>query len=338
MKKSWFVFGLIASVPLWLNFAESSAANAPIVPALNQSVMPTQMTAQQVPIPTQPQTASEPMTNTSASNTNTQWTMPPNLLAGVEAPLNSNEQKALAIANTWKDKRQNPTFGDDGAAVFLYGAGLPTLICAPLYGCNLKLQPGETVINKPHVGDDRWLITPATYGEGSHATTVLVIKPTDSGLQTDLTIVTDRRLYVIKLLSRTHDWMPLVSFSYPEDVDAAWAAYDAKIQAQKAATVIPSTGQNIANLDFGFNVSGANVNWRPTRVYTDGTKTYIQFPPSVKSSDIPALVLIGPDKSEQLVNYRLVGNAYVVDGVISQAALISGVGRYQSKVSIVRSN
>lgn len=342
MKKPWIVIGLVVSLPLWLSFAESRAATQPaVVPPLNagntgivpQTITPAPYAPQAMQAPTNEALPMAPQVSGALNAVGTPWGIPPNLSSGIEAPLSRSEKKALLIANDWKDASQEASHGNDGAVVFPYGAALPTVICAPLYACNIKLQTGESITSN-HLGDSaRWESTPV---QGPNNTTIVVIKPHDSGLQTDLTLTTDRHVYVIKLISRTQDWMPLVSFSYPEDTNAVWARYYASVRAKKAATVIPSTGQNVAKLDFGFRVSGAQVNWRPTRVYTDGTKTYIQFPSAVHSSDIPALVLIGPDKSEQLVNYRMVGNAYVVDGVISQAALISGVGRYQSKVTITR--
>jgi hypothetical protein len=57
-------------------------------------------------------------------------------------------------------------------------------------------------------------------------------------------------------------------------------------------------------------------------------------------ADAPALVALGNDGSwfssptKQIVNYRVEGNTYVVDRVLSSAALISGVGRSQSEVQI----
>jgi type IV secretion system protein VirB9 len=37
-----------------------------------------------------------------------------------------------------------------------------------------------------------------------------------------------------------------------------------------------------------------------------------------------------------MVNYRVAGNTYVVDKVLDRAVLLSGVGRTQAKVEIIR--
>jgi type IV secretion system protein TrbG len=72
------------------------------------------------------------------------------------------------------------------------------------------------------------------------------------------------------------------------------------------------------------------------QVYSDGIKTYIQFPPAMRHDEAPALVAIGADDREQLVNYRLSSDRYVVDKVLRRAALIAGVGSDQVKVEILR--
>jgi type IV secretory pathway VirB9-like protein len=85
------------------------------------------------------------------------------------------------------------------------------------------------------------------------------------------------------------------------------------------------------------------------RVYTNGAKTFIQFPRAVAHGDLPALVTVAPDNSFlgletafngpklQPVNYRLVdGNRFEVDRVLDHAALISGVGPGRTAVEIIR--
>jgi type IV secretion system protein VirB9 len=95
-------------------------------------------------------------------------------------------------------------------------------------------------------------------------------------------------------------------------------------------------------LDFGFRISGDDPSWRPLRVYTDGRKTYIQFPRSLGFGTAPALVGLAHDGSwfsdptEEMVNYRIVGDRYVVDQVLDRAELVTGVGSGQTRVLIAR--
>jgi len=256
--------------------------------------------------------------------------------------LDGKEAAGVALANQWKAHPDRPVRGADGSVVYLYGATLPTLVCTPLQVCAIRLQAGE-VVNDVHAGDTaRWRITPATSGAGDEATTLVIVKPTDAGLTTNLFITTNRRAYSIKLASTQRDWIPVLSFHYPDEVNAAWNAYRQQHAQQVAATTLPS-GQNLANLDFGFQVRGDHPKWTPQRVYSDGVKTYIQFPSaSFAGSEAPALVALGRDgglfssPTKELVNYRVIGDRYVVDQVIDRAALITGVGRSQVEVVIER--
>jgi type IV secretion system protein VirB9 len=156
-----------------------------------------------------------------------------------------------------------------------------------------------------------------------------------------MTIETNHRTYAIKLVSTQRSWMPLIAFTYPDDTQHQWSRYQQNV-ALGATAPTSSTGGNAANLDFGFHLSGDSPTWRPLRVYTDGTKTYIQFPRTMAFGSAPALVGLDNDggwfsrPSQQMVNYRIAGDRYVVDRVLDHAALVSGVGGGQTRVTITR--
>lgn len=288
----------------WVVCALAAALSAPVfaqttVPALSQEVLP--------PIP---------------------------MVSGQQIRLDGKEAYSIKLANEWKNHPDRPRRGDDGSVKYLFGATLPTLVCTPLQVCSIRLQAGE-VVNDVHAGDAvRWKITPATEGAGPTATTVVVVKPTDAGLTTNLIITTDRRIYNVKLASTQREWIPVLSFDYPDDVQREWAAYTQRQTQTTHANTLP-TGQNLTNLDFNFRISGDSPAWKPVRIYTDGVKTYIQFPSS-HFNEAPTLVALGQRGGEELVNYRLIGDRYVVDKVLDRAALIVGVGRSQTKVEISR--
>lgn len=264
---------------------------------------------------------------------------PVNLLSDTDSVLSARETRTAELAKGWIDGGSfDPTAaGEDGAVVFRFGAALPTVVCAPLYVCDMRLQPGETVYTV-QVGDPvRWKVSPAISGPAERQITHVTVKPLDIGLTTNLLVTTDRRSYTVKLVSRKDDWMPVIGFSYPEDEAARWAAIARQEKEEQAATVIPATGQHLADLDFGYSMkSRGRPAWQPLRVYTDGVKTYIQFPASMAFDESPVLVAIGADRKEQMVNYRTQGNTYVVDKVLNRALLLSGVGRRQARVEITR--
>jgi len=269
-------------------------------------------------------------------------TMPPpiSLVSPAVAPLNSKERAGVALSRRWANRSEMPHAGEDGYVRFLFGATLPTVVCAPLQVCNLALQPGE-IVNNVNVGDSvRWKITPSMYGSAGTQTTHLIIKPTDAGLTSSLDIETNRRTYAVKLVSTESSWMPLVAFNYPDEAQSQWQSYQQTVAFGAAATTLP-TGENVANLEF-LCISGTGASWSPTRAYTDGAKTYIEFPSSISFQAAPALVALANDgswfsrASSQVVNYRVLGNRYVVDAALDRAALISGVGGDQQRVVISR--
>jgi type IV secretion system protein TrbG len=261
------------------------------------------------------------------------------------ASINEKERKSLEIAREWKNNPDKPRRSADGGAVYLYGATLPTLICTTLQVCAIRLQPGEIVNDEPHVGDRvRWIVRPSMIGGGPSAITAIMVKPTESGIVTNMIINTNRRSYNIKLMATRHEWLPYISFDYPDDQEREWKNYQISRERAEYGSTLPG-GQNIANLDFDYQLSGDNPKWKPQRVYYDrnSKKTIIQFPSNDFGDDAPVLVVLGKGKhlwsgtTEKIVNYRRWGNdSFMVDQAIEEAALISGVGNQQTKVIITR--
>ncbi len=258
-----------------------------------------------------------------------------NLVSNAPVKLTDKEQHAVALAAKWMDNPDKPRWESDGSVRYLYGATLPTLVCAPMQICVIRLEPGE-VVNKVDAADrTRWKLVPSTVGSPQGEITEIVVKVTDSGLEQSIRINTDRRGYTVKLRSTPTTWMPMLAFDYPEDVEREWAAYAESRSKKIVATTLP-TGQTFSELDFGFRITGDKPSWLPLRVYTDGAKTFIQFPETMQNGESPVLVAMDGGH-EQLVNYRALGDRYVIDKVLERAALISGVGRDQRRVNITRS-
>ena len=132
------------------------------------------------------------------------------------------------------DGATTPSTGADGRVVYAYGAGLPTVVCAPLRVCIVELQAGEQLVGEPQIGDSvRWNIAPALYGKADEQTTLIVIKPRDSGLDTNLLITTDRRAYYLRLISKPVDYIARVSFAYPNDPAGKAAWHDHAVKATR---------------------------------------------------------------------------------------------------------
>ncbi len=77
--------------------------------------------------------------------------------------------------------------------------------------------------------------------------------------------------------------------------------------------------------------------WRPTQVFDDGAKVYIEFPRGIAQGEMPPLFVLGPEGGAELVNYRARQNYYIVDRLFAAAELRLG-GDKQQKVRIVRTD
>ena len=244
--------------------------------------------------------------------------------------MNGKEAKGVDISAQWRGQTGLVTKGPDGKVIFLYGEVQPSVICSPLQVCDIELQGGE-IVRDVLVGDTvRWKVEPATSGATSGQAIHLIVKPTEPGLITSMVVTTSRRTYHIQLKSHPTQYMARVGFDYPEDVSTRMADINARIE----ASTIPGAGVPADQLNFGYSISGS-ARFRPTRVYTDGTKTYIQFPESVAAREAPVLFAVSGGQN-RIVNYRMKSNMMIVDFAVDKAILISGVGWDQEKITIQR--
>ncbi|WP_434730474.1 P-type conjugative transfer protein TrbG [Rhizobium binae] len=242
----------------------------------------------------------------------------------------ANEAKGVSISGQWRGSRGLVTKGADGKVIFLFGEVQPSVVCSPLQVCDIELQGGE-VVRDVLVGDTvRWKVEPATSGAAGGQAIHLIVKPSEPGLLTSMVVTTSRRTYHIQLKSHPSQYMARVGFEYPEDVSAKLADMNARLE----ASTIPGAGVPAEQLNFSYSLSG-RAGWRPTRVYSDGLKTYIQFPRSISGQDAPVLFVTSGGQN-RIVNYRMKNDMMVVDYHVDRAVLVSGVGWKQEKVTIRR--
>lgn len=240
------------------------------------------------------------------------------------------EIKGTQLSTEWQDGDGVVTRGPDGKVVFLFGEVQPSVVCSPLQVCDVELEPGE-IVRDVLVGDTvRWKVEPATSGLPGAQAVHLIVKPAEAGLTTSMVVTTSKRTYHIELKSHDTRYMARVGFEYPEDVNARFAEINARVE----ASIMPGAGVPADQLDFGYRTTGA-APWKPTRIYSDGLKTYIQFPASLSGQDAPVLFVTAGGEN-RIVNYRLNGTMMVVDFYIDQAILVSGVGSKQQKITIRR--
>lgn len=251
------------------------------------------------------------------------------------------EDAALAQAKKWQRTGDaKPILSDDGKVLYPFGQYMPTLTCSPLRACDIELEPGEEVVSKPMAGDTaRWKIGKMESGSLDNVTTHLVVKPTTEGLNTNLIIPTNRRVYHIELksVSTLKGYVHRVGFYYPEDMVAEWGRSTAKLKklADERDNLVVSDFPSIPldQVEFDYKIEG-NAPFRPVRVFNDGIKTYMLMPQSVASNELPTLVVLDEKDNPMLVNFRFKEGHYIIDKVIQKAMLVLGHDDTLTKVII----
>ncbi len=276
------------------------------------------------------------------ANTETDGKVPKGFQPRTDVPLNPTALEAVRMSETWRGGQNTPAAGPDGRVLFAYGAGLPIVVCAPLRVCMIELQAGERITGEPQIGDSvRWNISPAMYGQGEQSTSVIILKPQEPGLDTNLLITTDRRAYYLRLVSKPQDYVARVAFSYPdEDNSQKWQQHMLEQRAlaqegNRKAQVMPAM-ITADKLNFNYKITGANEQLRPVRVFDDGSKTYIQMRAEIQNREAPVLVVMGSDGKGEMTNYRVQQQTYIVDRLFDRAQLILGAGKKAQKVEISR--
>lgn len=262
--------------------------------------------------------------------------------------LTNSAVSALAQGERAMREPTASTIGTDGRVLFTYGVGLPSVVCAPLRICTIELQPGERLTGQPQIGDStRWEVEPGNSGSGERATPVLLVKPHEVGLDTNLVVMTDRRTYYMRLVSRESDYIARTAFSYQDDENHRWQAYLAdqekrKISEQAQATIAPVAENTLDKLNYNYKIKGGPPAIRPVMVFDNGNKTYIQMPAAALHRELPTLIVqnskIKGQKGEEMVNFRVRNNIFIVDRLFDRAALLLGTGKKASKVEIRRAD
>ena len=269
--------------------------------------------------------------------------------------------KALEASNNPKAKKSavsRPIVERPGEVRFVYGTGRPTVVCSLLHVCDISLEPGESVVDVQTGDSARWVVGRSAHGSAQGMVEHVTIKPTDIGLESNLTIYTDKRSYSIDIKSSAKDFMPNVSFIYTEQSMQRYQNIKNELLARKRNNELnlSASGEELAladedeyvsetaaipgrkrakssvallsGLDFNYQVSG-DKEVIPLRVFNDGKHTYVQMPQKLSEGMLPAIVEVTQthvfsEDATAVTNYRLQGNNFVVDGIPRHLRLFIG--------------
>jgi len=279
-------------------------------------------------------------------------------------------EHALKLLRKWEKDGEIPKMKFNGKLVYTHGSGTPIIIVKPVDLTDIELEEGEQ-INDILIGDNiRWSVTPTMNGNdnGLSQTSHIIVKAKKPNLTTSLIVTTNRRTYRMRLVSSAVFHMPLCSFTYPQakqkqqfksyldeiksletkrlqtaekiksDNDRRIIELEAKLlKMQSEKEEIKGKRVDPLALDFLYDidVKKGRPSWKPVNVYNDGQKTYIVMPKGMQTDEAP-IVLIKSGGKNELVNYRLVDNKFVVDRIFEKAVMLSGVGSKRKEVEIER--
>ncbi len=218
---------------------------------------------------------------------------------------------------------RGPYVGADGALHYpVDGPAEPQLACVPLFICDVTLEPNESLLNIATGDSSRWLIAAAQSGPGGNTPHVL-IKPTSLGLRTNLIITTTRRVYYLRLNSASTTPYSRLTYFYPDDEAAAAAAAVEAARLAELSRQAELPLQPNGPLDTSYRMWGDSA-FLPFRVYADSQHTFIEY--AKLPTDLPALFQVSSAGDDQIVNYRVKDNLFIVDGTPPAIDLVLNAG------------
>lgn len=246
----------------------------------------------------------------------------------VEAERPPARTRRSAVAAAVSEARAASTSDrfEGGVQIFAWAPGrVYEVWTAPLRVTALSLEEGEVLISRAAGDTVRWQLGEARSGEGARVRTHVLLKPLQQGLETNLVLTTDRRVYLVHLRSGgTGAFNPAVAWEVP----AAEASPLLEAEDTVADQGGVATPRGPLNALYAIERRG-RASWAPSAVFDDGLRTFIRFPEGLAAAEAPALFVVGADGTSQYVNYRQAGGLFVVDRLFDRAELRLGDRRAQ---------
>jgi type IV secretion system protein VirB9 len=223
---------------------------------------------------------------------------------------------------------------EPGVTVVPFGTAAAELECETLRVCAVELETGERVV-KTYLGDgERWKVDVQLSQEGG-VKPLVVLKPTECGIETNLIVSTDRRIYDVLVKSRhcanAGEGLKLgprrLRFDYG-GFSQAWNDKGLPGGAGEAGAVKPQ------NLSFNYTWSGGWRGPKPRLVYDDGERIYVQLERVPEKA--PAIFRKGAEGLE-IVPFRLEGKAYVIEAMPEEFVLVAGPHERRDRTVVRRS-
>ena len=174
----------------------------------------------------------------------------------------------------------------------------------------IEFASDERIENVAVGNSSAWQITP------NRRASALFLKPLARATATNMTVITDRRVYMFDLVARSGGaTVYAMRFRYPDEKpSAAQAPKMAEGAAEAEASFTP------ARLNFGWRMKG-HKRLLPGRVFDDGSSLYLSWD---QDTPLPAILTQSNEGNEGPVNYRTAGDYIVIDPVPGNLLLRQG--------------
>ena len=179
---------------------------------------------------------------------------------------------------------------------------------------------------QPFMSDtENWQVTGDVWKTDKWERQLIMVKPEISGLETNMLIVTNKRLYHFVLYSTLNDYQPMVSFKYKKSLPFVTKKVTAPKEEKKINEVVANGGKDILSFDYEVVIPllQKKVLWIPETIYDDGSHTYIKLPDIVLQNELPTVY----EEDSSLINYQVHPTNHsliVLDKLISKATLKLG--------------
>jgi type IV secretion system protein VirB9 len=198
----------------------------------------------------------------------------------------------------------------------------------------IQFAPGEEIENVAVGNSEAWQVTP------NKRANLLFLKPLASKARTNMTVVTDQRVYLFDLSVGAGRGEPVYNLSFTYDAPRPAAA--PPVQTRQASTapamtampvswaapgfaaLSPSAPAPNAKLNYAWKAKG-DKDLMPRKAYDDGRSLFLEWP---AKTPLPALLTPGADGMEGPLTYRQVGKLIVVDQV--PATVVIRLGKEQA--------
>lgn len=185
----------------------------------------------------------------------------------------------------------------------------------------IRLQPGESLVTIFSGTTDGLAVNNMlTKNDSGQVYETIFIKPTKPELSTNLSIVTDKRLYRLLVVTDEKFYNPIVSWRYLLDEEANRRRLIAKIK-EELAVIPPILKLTKDNFKYIVTCDKESYSVKPTMVYSYEGKMYIKMPERITSENLPVLFVVNNKKLE-LANYRFRQGYFIVDRLADELHLI----------------